>query len=64
MKYSNDEIREILEEGEIAYISAEFWFQGHDRLDPSKSLEPAMYDQLLAFQNGWQACKEYYGVST
>jgi hypothetical protein len=62
--YKNSELLEVLDEGELVYVSAEFWFKYHDRLDPGKSTLPEAYDALLAFQNGWIACKEFYKIDT
>lgn len=56
------ELLEVLGEGELAYVSAEFWLNFHDRLDPGKSTLPETYAQLLAYQNGWLACKEFYNI--
>ncbi len=50
------------DEGEIAYVSAEFWLNEHDRLDPSKSGLPETFDKLLAYQKGWKACKDFYKI--
>jgi len=56
------ELLEILGEGELVYVSVEFWQSYHNRLDPGKSTLPEAYDALLAFQNGWLACKEFYNI--
>lgn len=60
--YTTDELFEILGEADMAMISAEFWLNYHDRLDPGKSKQPEAFDALLAFQNGWLACKETYKI--
>ena len=59
---TTEELFEILGEEDMAMISAEFWFKYHDRLDPGKSTLPESYAQLLAFQNGWLACKTFYKI--
>lgn len=46
----------ITDEGELAYVSAEFWMTTED----AKSND---WDRLLAFQRGWQACKKYYKIT-
>ena len=60
--YTTDELFEILGEEDMAMISADFWFKYHDRLDPGKSKQPEAYDALLAYQNGWLACKNFYKI--
>lgn len=64
MLLTHEEVLQELGESETAYVSAEFWLRIHNRLDPGKSSLPETYDQLLAFQNAWVACKEYYGICT
>jgi hypothetical protein len=60
--YTTDELFEVLSEEEMAMISADFWSNYHDRLDPGKSKQPEAYDALLAYQNGWLACKNFYKI--
>jgi len=62
--HTPDELLEILGEGELANVSMTFWLDYHDRLDPGKSTLPEAYAALLAFQNGWLACKEFYKIDT
>lgn len=59
---TTEELWEILGEADMAMISAEFWFNYHDRLDPGKSTTEEAYSALLAFQNGWLACKNFYKI--
>jgi hypothetical protein len=60
--YTPDELMEILGEEDMVMISADFWFKYHARLDPGKSKQPDAYDALLAYQNGWLACKNFYKI--
>lgn len=47
----------IGDNAELAYVSMEFWMSTEDaRLED--------WDRLLAFQRGWQACKNYYKINT
>lgn len=52
-----------MSEVEISYISAEYWSRVHRRLDPGFSTEPERWTELLAFQNGWEACKAFYKIN-
>jgi predicted dehydrogenase len=61
---TSDEIAEILGEQEICSVSMTFWLEYHDRLDPGKSTTEEAFAALLAFQNGWLACKEAYSINT
>ncbi len=57
MKYNHKILRDdILGELELATVSKEFWEQA------GRSPLQIPYVELLAFQNGWAACKEYYGI--
>lgn len=47
------------DEGELAYVSAEFWLN-----DTTNMETPELYAKLLAFQKGWKACKDFYKIST
>lgn len=60
---THEELLEILGEGELAHISLTFWIDYHDRLDPGRSTTPEAFEALLAFQNGWLACREMYKIS-
>ena len=57
------ELQEILGDGQLAYVSAEYFSQVSSRIDMEGS-SSIMWTELLAFQNGWLACKEFYGIST
>lgn len=51
-------------EAELAFVSAEFWCHP-DNLKINKSeqgtwSEPGVWERLLAFQQGWKACKDFY----
>lgn len=60
--FTTEELWEILGEADMAMISADFWFKYHDRLDPGNSKTEDAYAALLAFQNGWLACKNFYKI--
>lgn len=60
--YTPDEILEILGEEDMVMISADFWFKYHNRIVPGQTPTTAPYAQLLAYQNGWLACKNYYKI--
>ena len=49
-----------LEDAELAFVSMEFWSQEFNR-DSSASM-PETWIKLLAFQQGWKACKDFYKV--
>jgi hypothetical protein len=61
--YTTDEILEVLGEEEVAMISHDFWLKYHNRIVPGKTPPTASYAQLLAFQNGWLACKNFYKIN-
>lgn len=65
--FTSDELMEILGEEDMIMISADFWF----RRDGDAALSPTnIYDhqnhpvwkELLAYQNGWLACKNFYKI--
>jgi hypothetical protein len=60
--FNSDELMEILGEEDMVMVSADFWRKYHDRLDPGKSKQPEAYALLLAYQNGWLACKNFYKI--
>jgi hypothetical protein len=60
--YTPDEILEVLDEEVVAMISADFWVKYHNRIVPDKPQPTAAHAQLLAFQNGWLACKDFYKI--
>lgn len=51
------------DEGELAYVSAQFFSVYHDRLDPGFAAEAEKWENLLAFQKGWKACKDFYKIN-
>lgn len=53
----------IEDEGELAYVSAEFWNKFHDRLDPTWSHSDEAFNSLLSFQQGWKVCKDFYKIN-
>lgn len=56
----------IKNEGELAYASAEFWATNNypEMLPRNITSTPAhpIWRELLAFQKGWKACKDFYEV--
>jgi hypothetical protein len=52
----------IEDEAELANVSMEFWTKIVSELDPVNLNEA--YSHLLTFQQGWQACKEWYKINT
>jgi hypothetical protein len=60
--HTPEEIMEILGEEDVAMISQVFWLKYHNRIVPGKPVPTAAYAQLLAFQNGWLACKDFYKI--
>ena len=56
-----EELLEILGEAELTSISMEFWMNYCELLD-KLSNDPKAYQDLLAFQNGWLACKDFYKI--
>lgn len=52
------------DDGELAYVSAEFFSVYHDRLDPGFAKTAEGWGALLAFQRGWKACKDFYKIET
>jgi hypothetical protein len=63
-----DELKERLGgEGEIAYVSFEFWKTRQLSMLPEGTIhdhpEHPVWDELRAFQHGWLACQEYYEIN-
>jgi hypothetical protein len=64
--YTPDELMEILGEEDMVMISADFWFRRYS----TESVPTHIYDhqnhpvwkELLAYQNGWLACKNFYKI--
>lgn len=52
----------INDESELAYVSMEFWMKYSEGLESTSVLNK--YSHLLAFQQGWQASKEWYERSS
>lgn len=52
----------IEDEGELAYVSMEFWMSKETGVDSIMSATHTDFDKLLAFQQGWKACKDFYEV--
>ena len=51
------------DEGEIGFVSMEFWNTYHGRLDPGWSQSTEAFNSLLYFQQGWKACKDFYKIN-
>lgn len=49
-----------LEDSELAFVSMEFWAQEYNR--NATAVMPETWSKLLAFQQGWKACKDFYKV--
>ena len=54
-----DEIEKVIGEGELAYVSMEYFSLVGARVSSEKKPLGALWTELLAFQNGWVACKEH-----
>jgi hypothetical protein len=54
----------IEDEGELAYISMEFWANSDGGNVYVGETENAKFDRLLSFQQGWKACKDFYKINT
>lgn len=61
--YNTNELREVLDDAEMAYISAEFW-QHHRPVLGKMNPDHPVWKELNAFQNGWLACKNFYKINT
>ena len=48
------------DEGELAFVSMEFWMHPDNQ---SLGKDPEVWARLLAFQQGWKACKDYYSIN-
>jgi hypothetical protein len=59
---TSNEILEILGEEDVTLISQVFWLKYYNRIVPGKPMPAGSYAQLLAFQNGWLACKDLYKI--
>lgn len=63
-----EELLDILGDGELAYVSMEFWMTR----DTTSGVLPKyiqehpnhpIWKELNTFQNGWAACKTFYKIS-
>ena len=54
----------IEDEGELAYISMEFWINSDGGADSIMHSTDAKFDRLLSYQQGWKACKDFYKINT
>lgn len=63
---THSELMEILGEADIAMISAEFWFSRDEHkflpLNIDDLPNHPVWKELLAYQNGWLACKNFYKI--
>lgn len=60
---TTEELFEILGEADMAMISAEYWLNYHtQQVGTTNYLKQSDFDKLLAFQNGWLACKTFYKI--
>ena len=55
-----------LDEEELALVSKKFWSH-QDNSDLSRDehgtwSQPGVWERLLAFQQGWKACKDFYKI--
>ena len=48
------------DDGELAYVSAEFWMTYPTKKDMTAEEIREAYSCLLSFQQGWKACKDFY----
>lgn len=55
------ELAEQLTEGELAFISAEFW-RIHKPVRGPIDPDHRVWTELKAFQAGWLACKNFYKI--
>ena len=51
------------DEGELAYVSMEFWMSTETGTDSTMGATHEDFNKLLAFQQGWKACKDYYKIN-
>jgi hypothetical protein len=64
--YSTNELLEVLGKADMAHISADFWFSRDSaELLPKHICDHKnhpIWKELLAYQNGWLACKNFYKI--
>lgn len=58
-----EKLTHTLSDGEITYISTDFWSQ-HESPPRFKDVDPhsPIWAELRAFQWGWARCKEFYAI--
>ena len=59
---SDKQLAEDLVDGELAYISAEFW-RLHKPVRGPIDPDHRVWTELRAFQAGWVACKQFYSIN-
>lgn len=59
---TDKQLAESLVDGELAYISAEFWFNYTEPIGKINPDDP-VWDKLRAFQAGWVAAKQFYSIN-
>jgi len=56
-----------LEESELAVASLSFWMLPENsnlsRSELGTWSEPGVWERLLSFQQGWNACKDFYKIN-
>lgn len=64
--YTTNELLEVLGGSEMAYISADFWFNRDSTIPLPKNIhdqpDHPVWKELNAFQNGWLACRGFYKI--
>jgi hypothetical protein len=64
--YTHSELMEILGEADMAMISADFWFHRDSTELLPKHIgdhpKHPVWKELLTYQNGWLACKNFYKI--
>lgn len=50
-------------EAEVTYVSLEFWSTVFPEL-PEGMATTEIFDRMLAYQQGWKACKDFYKINT
>ena len=52
----------IEDEDELARISLKFWMSTEIGVDSIMEATHEDFNKLLAFQQGWKACKDFYKI--
>lgn len=62
--YTVEELLEknISDDAELAYVSVEFFARTSE--GSAVNLRENRWAELLSFQNGWDACKDFYKINT